>query len=242
MSEGGFFPWKMQWQKSRGPAGDYSRLKKPLPSPPEGSTWHQDKESKEWSLLAVDRVPELQEEQAVTSVAAAKDNTDHEDEWEILSDRHSMASGSQKSAVFVTKVGSVRSITTLECYETGSVSSVPFKFQRTNSSSTLDSNENSLGPSGKGILGVDYYEHVILPTDTLQGICLAYKVSSTRLKQANHFSGGSLLLAPKKLLIPVSKQALRSGFIRVQDTDAKEYKLYSFLAEHNQLSMTEGRA
>ena len=241
MSEGGLFSWKVQRPKSRGPAADFSRLKKPLPSPPEGSAWHQDKESKEWKLIAVDRVPELEEEKP-----SALDHSEKEDEWELLSDRlsdrQSLTSGSNKDAVFVTKCGSVRSITTLECYENGSNSSVPFKIQRTNSSSTLDSNENSLGPSGKGVLGVDYLEHVILPTDTLQGICLAYKISSTRLKQANHFSGSSLLLAPKKLVIPISKQALRSGFIRVQDTDAKEYKLYSFLAEYRDLSMTEARA
>lgn len=241
MSEGGLFSWKVQRPKSRGPAADFSRLKKPLPSPPEGSAWHQDKESKEWKLIAVDRVPELEEEKP-----SAIDHSEKEDEWELLSDRlsdrQSLTSGSNKDAVFVTKCGSVRSITTLECYENGSNSSVPFKIQRTNSSSTLDSNENSLGPSGKGVLGVDYLEHVILPTDTLQGICLAYKISSTRLKQANHFSGSSLLLAPKKLVIPISKQALRSGFIRVQDTDAKEYKLYSFLAEYRDLSMIEARA
>jgi LysM repeat protein len=208
-----------------------------LPPPPEGSTWQQDKDSNEWKLVAVDRVPELSEESGNNN-----QNSEREDDWEVLSEKQSVTSGSHKGAVFVSKAGSVRSITTLECYETGSTSSVPFKIQRTNSSSTLDSNENTLGPSGKGILGVDYLEHVILPTDTLQGICLAYKISSTRLKQANHFSGSSLLLAPKKLVIPISKQALRSGFIRVQDTDAKEYKLYSFLAEFKDLSMTEAKA
>ena len=243
MSEGGLFSWKVQRPKTRGAPTDYSRIKKPLPPPPEGSAWHQDKDSREWKLVAVDRVPELAEEKPR---ASSQEHSEKEDEWELLSDRlsdrHSLTSGSNRDAVLVTKCGSVRSITTLECYENGSNSSVPFKIQRTNSSSTLDSNENSLGPSGKGVLGVDYLEHVILPTDTLQGICLAYKISSTRLKQANHFSGGSLLLAPKKLVIPISKQALRSGFIRVQDTDAKEYKLYSFLAEYRELSMTEARA
>lgn len=248
MSEGGLFSWKLQRHKSRGPAADFSRLGAPLPPPPEGKAWHQDKDSKKWGLVAVDKVPDLEDEKPIAAAVVAattdqQETSEKEDEWELLSDRQSMTSGSQKGdTVFVTKVGSVRSITTLECYENASVSSVPFKIQRTNSSSTLDSNENSLGPSGKGVLGVDYLEHVILPTDTLQGICLAYKISSTRLKQANHFSGSSLLLAPKKLVIPISKQALRSGFIRVQDTDAKEYKIYSFLAEYRELSMTEAKA
>jgi LysM repeat protein len=75
--------------------------------------------------------------------------------------------------------------------------------------------------------------HVVLPTDTLQGICLAYKISTTQLRQANHFSGSSLVLAPKKLVVPISKQALRQGYIRIQDTDTTEYKIHAFLAEFN---------
>eukprot|EP00539_Tryblionella_compressa_P021242 CAMPEP_0178892622 /NCGR_PEP_ID=MMETSP0747-20121128/19583_1 /TAXON_ID=913974 /ORGANISM="Nitzschia punctata, Strain CCMP561" /LENGTH=198 /DNA_ID=CAMNT_0020562571 /DNA_START=31 /DNA_END=623 /DNA_ORIENTATION=+ len=115
------------------------------------------------------------------------------------------------------------------------------QIQRTNSSSTLDSQDNAIGPSGKGVLGVDYVEHVVLPTDTLQGICIAYKVSATHLRRANHFSG-TLHSAPKKLLIPLSKQALRTGFIRVQDTDTKEYKLHYFQAEFPDINAAEAKA
>lgn len=50
--------------------------------------------------------------------------------------------------------------------------------------------------------GDEYIEHVVLPTDTLQGICLAYKLSATRLRMINGFSGNSLQMAPKKLRIP----------------------------------------
>lgn len=144
------------------------------------------------------------------------------DDWEVLS---------------ATKVGSVRSIQS----SSSTTLSVPFKLQRTHSSSTIDSADNALGPSGKGVLGVDYVEHVVLPSDTLQGICIAYKISPTRLRQANCFSGG-LPLAPKKLVIPISKKAMRSGFLRVQDTDAKEFKLHAFLAEFPDLSSAEARA
>lgn len=176
----------------------------------------------------------------------------NEDEWELLSDRVSCSS--HGGTIFVSRVGSVRSISSIDGSHghgdlnfngSGSLNatlSVPFKIQRTHSSSTLDSTDNALGPSGLGVLGVDYVEHVIMPSDTLQGICLAYKINSTRLRQANHFSGNSLLLAPKKLVIPLSKKALRSGFIRVQDTDAKEYKLHAFLAEFADLSLTEAKA
>jgi LysM repeat protein len=117
------------------------------------------------------------------------------------------------------------------CISSSGLASVPYKIQRTTSNSTIDSADGVLGPAGLGILGVDYVQHVVLPTDTLQGICLTYKINSTKLKMANHFSGNSLNLAPKKLVIPISAAALRQGFLRVQDTDAKEYKLHAFLAE-----------
>jgi LysM repeat protein len=301
MAEGGMFPWKMQKIWSRGPTADYTGLRKPLPKVPDGMIWHQDKSTKEWSLVkeegehqekqeekqqekldvfsASDKEPDLAEEKerdldldtsmvdtlpplAPTTLHPLQLHNYNEDEWELLSDRVSCSS--HGGIIFVSKAGSVRSITSMEGQELNShgsngngngslgngnngaslnmTLSVPFKIQRTTSSSTLDSTDNALGPSGLGVLGVDYVEHVILPTDTLQGICLAYKINSTRLRQANHFSGNSLLLAPKKLVIPLSKKALRSGFIRVQDTDAKEYKLHAFLAEFADLSLTEAKA
>jgi len=245
MAEGGRFPWKMQKVWSRGPTNDYSNLREPLPNPPEGMVWKQDT-NKEWKLVKEE--PDLTEEDVILGIPQTSDHrssssSNREDEWELLSDR--VSNGSGGGVMLVKASGSVRSILSLEHHETGSHTtplSVPFKIQRTASNSTIDSSDNALGPSGKGILGVDYVEHVVLPTDTLQGICLAYKISSTRLRQANHFSGHSLFLAPKRLVIPISKKALRSGFIRVQDTDAKEYKLHAFLAEFPKLSMTEAKA
>jgi LysM repeat protein len=166
-----------------------------------------------------------------------------ENDWELLSADERASNTSSTSQVFVVRAGSVRSITSVEQENSSHATtlSVPFKIQRTNSSSTLDSQDNVIGPSGKGILGVDYVEHVVLPTDTLQGICIAYKVSASHLRRANHFTG-ALHSAPKKLLIPLSKQALRTGFIRVQDTDTKEYKLHYFQAEYPDINATEARA
>ena len=120
----------------------------------------------------------------------------HDNDWELLSTEEKT---SNCSGVFVSgpRAGSVRSITSLDQDSSPHTTlSVPFKIQRTNSSSTIDSQDNVLGPSGKGILGVDYVEHVCLPTDTLQGICIAYKVSASQLRRANHFSG-TLHSAPK---------------------------------------------
>lgn len=163
-----------------------------------------------------------------------------DNDWEILStdEKTSNCSG---FVVTGPRAGSVRSITSLDQDSSPQTTlSVPFKIQRTNSSSTIDSQDNVLGPSGKGILGVDYVEHICLPTDTIQGICIAYKVSASQLRRANHFSG-TLHSAPKKLLIPLSKQALRTGFIRVQDTDTKEYKLHYFQAEFPDIRAAEAK-
>jgi LysM repeat protein len=237
MADGGMFPWKVQKLVSRGPVADYTGLRNPLPSPPAGMRWSQHPETREWRLVPADSPDDFGDDTAADS---SYNNTNNEEDWELLSDK---------------KAGSVRSLSSMESFGHASNSShnnlsVPFKIARTHSSSTIDSsdnnnnnnNNNALGPSGKGVLGVDYVEHVVLPSDTLQGICLAYKINSQRLKQANHFSGGTLLLAPKRLVIPISKKALRSGFIRVQDTDAKEYKVHAFLAEFPDLSVTEARA
>eukprot|EP00980_Cylindrotheca_fusiformis_P016678 scaffold5024_cov136-Cylindrotheca_fusiformis.AAC.7 len=166
-----------------------------------------------------------------------------EQDWELLSEKVSNCS-TGGGTIFVPRAGSVRSITSID-HDNSSSShatlSVPFKIQRTASSSTIDSQDNALGPSGKGVLGVDYVEHIVLPTDTLQGICIAYKVSVVSLRRANHFTG-QLHSAPKKLLIPLSKQALRTGYIRVQDTDTKEYKLSFFQAEFADITPTEAKA
>ena len=184
--------------------------------------------------VVVDRLPHLK-------------FSNKDDDWELLSDRLSTSSNHTSGACWVQYSGSVRSLNDANGDNDHSSShtntlSVPFKIQRTASSSTIESTDDNPWPLGQGILGVDYVEHVVLPTDTLQGICLAYKVSTTRLRQANHFSGNSLLLAPKKLVIPLSKKALRSGFIRVQDTDQKEYKIAAFLAEFPDFGTTEAKA
>jgi len=60
-----------------------------------------------------------------------------------------------------------------------------------------------------------YMEHKVLPTDTLQGLCLAYKISAVKLRMANKFSGNSLILAPKTLKIPLN--SINSPTSKVED-------------------------
>lgn len=185
--------------------------------------------------------PELTDEAKIVS-GVPKDACDEGDGWEMLSDRAASIASSLgiNCGVFVARAGSVRSINSFDnsgssCNLSGSV---PFKIQRTLSSSTIDS-EN--GDRTLGIKDVDYVEHIVIPSDTLQGLCLAYKISATRLRQANHFTGSNLNGAPKKLIIPLTRNAMRSGYIRVQDKESQVYKIHAFLAELPGFKETEAR-
>eukprot|EP00979_Chaetoceros_neogracilis_P013141 scaffold3704_cov271-Chaetoceros_neogracile.AAC.5 len=85
-----------------------------------------------------------------------------------------------------------------------------------------------------------YYEHIILPSDTFQGICLQYKTIPTKLRQLNKFSGNSLTLAPKKLIIPKLLRAL--GSIRVQDRTTEEYKIHYIMSCFEFIDYEESKA
>lgn len=124
---------------------------------------------------------------------------------------------------------------------------------RTMSSSTLDSDEGSYLRMNDEFSysqdDVELIEHIVLPSDTIQGICIQYKISATKLRQVNIFSGSSLKLAPKRLLIPVpiSKLKLNSSFhssdssssIRMQDRTTKVYKVHKLICECPTLTTRE---
>ena len=121
------------------------------------------------------------------------------------------------------------------------------------SSSTLDSDEGSYLRMNDEFSysqdDVELIEHIVLPSDTIQGICIQYKISATKLRQVNIFSGSSLKLAPKRLLIPVpiSKLKLNSSFhssdssssIRMQDRTTKVYKVHKLICECPTLTTRE---
>ena len=220
-----------------------------LPEPPEGMMWQQNDETKEWKLVPAERREErfLHEEppklmiQGGPLIVDQKDGESKEgDDWSLLSDRISAGSFGGV-AIMVPRGGGSTSFSITSLDSSSANLAGPYRVQRTHSSSTIDSTEGTLNSHVTGILGVDYVEHVILPTDTFQGICLAYKISATRLRQVNHFSGSNLSTAPKKLIIPLTKKALRSGFIRVQDKESREYKLHAFLAEVPRLKESEAK-
>jgi hypothetical protein len=125
---------------------------------------------------------------------------------------------------------------------------------------------NNNNSSNSSLKGNEYtkVEHIILPKDTLQGLCIQYKVSATRLRQVNQFSGSSLVLAPKRLLIPIKNRYIfgsshdgassshcsnnsgsshgSSGGIKFQNTTTQEYKIHKVLSECNDLGMKEIQA
>ena len=83
-------------------------------------------------------------------------------------------------------------------------------------------------------------EHIILPSDTFQGICLSYRISATKLRQTNRFSGTNLALAPRKLFIPISRR--NRALIKLQNHDCNEFKIYCLLAEVPLLSKRAAKA
>jgi hypothetical protein len=245
MSEGGRFPWKLQKLWENGPAADFRGLRNPLPDPPEGMIWHQNEDTKEWRLVPEgepflnEHGPRMLVDGGPLLVEEIDGESKSGEDWEVLSDRVSMGSFGGAAIVVPRGSSTTLSITSLD---NSSAFSPAYRVHRTHSSSTIDSAEGTLSSHVTGILGVDYVEHVVLPSDTFQGLCLAYKISGTRLRQVNHFSGTSLTYAPKKLVIPLTKKALRSGFIRVQDKESREYKLHAFMVEVPNLKEVEAKA
>ena len=141
-------------------------------------------------------------------------NSETSDHWELLS---------------TTSLGSTAVLLSISGSISNSLRSV--------SPSFLANNKFVLAESS----GEEYLEHVVLPTDTLQGLCLAYKISATRLRMINGFSGNSLQLAPKKLRIPTP--TTKAGImIRTQDKTSREYKLYAFCAELINMELVEAKA
>jgi len=186
-------PWKRQKKNShsRGPAGNYTNLKDPLPNPPDGTAWVFIPQTKEWCITQV--AVSVQEE----------DTTD--------SDFNSAAvviDAEQKSRGDALK--SIRS-------GDGTVVEAAMMV-------------DSIVPAS------DYVTHRLESTDTLQGICLKYKVSPTTLRQLNGFSGSNLSLAPHTILLPKysTSSSLTTNYnnkIHPSKTDdtSKEQKIHRFL-------------
>lgn len=92
-----------------------------------------------------------------------------------------------------------------------------------------------------GVEGDDYILHTVLPTDTLAGLCITYKINAIKIRQTNRFSGSNLLLAPPRLIIPLSENS-KCANIMLQDKESAEYKIQTFLASNPNLRHVEARS
>lgn len=84
-------------------------------------------------------------------------------------------------------------------------------------------------------------EHVVMPADTLQGICLKYRVSAVTLRQCNNFSGNAFR-SKKSLRIPLepgmpvayqvpTEEVIIQKFINLTNEGREEAKFY--LEDHH---------
>lgn len=80
-------------------------------------------------------------------------------------------------------------------------------------------------------------KHVVLPEDTLAGLCVKYKITPLELRRANNFSGDNLQLAPPVLTIPQSATATAP-----QDTNSEAYKVQALRVQFPTLEEAHARA
>jgi LysM repeat protein len=155
MSEGGMLDWKRQKLKLVKTA-DYNEIKKPLPNLPNDCKWHQDQDTKEWSIVSIPK--------------SEFDTIEHTE--------NSVSDNSKKSSI----------------------------------------------------------THKVISTDTIQGICLRYKISPHELRKANHFTGDNLHLAPETLIIPTKTLGVINATESTDKSLGKGLKVSYFLQALNQSS------
>ena len=66
-------------------------------------------------------------------------------------------------------------------------------------------------------------EHTVMPGDTLQGICLRYRVNATEIRRANLFSGNSIQFK-QTLLIPINGGCIVRPQIETHDILVQRFK------------------
>lgn len=218
------------------PVADYSNLTASLPDPPVGFTWKREK-NREWSLVptAVERTDVKSRSMSMSS-KQHNDEQQQKDEWSIVKKDRSNSFASNASSI------TMEQSTTGNGNNNGNTTHYPYYVDE----GGLDDDDYDHDGFSYAIMSNNcmnshghFVEHIILPTDTLQGICIQYKVSATRLRQLNQFSGSSLLLAPKRLLVPMRTD--ESGEPKLQDNTTEEYKLHKVLSECPTLGLKEIR-
>mmetsp|Transcript_576 Transcript_576/g.1340 ORF Transcript_576/g.1340 Transcript_576/m.1340 type:complete len:356 (+) Transcript_576:103-1170(+) len=264
MSEGGKYAWKRQSTRSFARAPDYKRLLKPLPDPPGGCEWiHDESSAEKWILVAdtnVPAVPVVEAPPAVVDVVPPPVHANGNDVNETTTTTARMIpletdclwnKGEQPkpmASVVTDLTNGEQQISTdmLQDEEDGVAILPQARMVPTAAAVSMGVAANKPTDDGDDkqkkseLVGVEYTEHVVLPTDTLAGICLLYKITRRELQRANRFYGNDLRLAPGKLYVPITEKARRLGW-KAQDVESHEFKMAAFLAQHRSLSMMEAK-
>ena len=227
MADGGTLPWRVQKiDESRGPAGTYSSIRKPLPEPGPGVSWHRDDSTGEWSLVRSDEGREK-----------IKYKLGVGETWHVRAGRAaptlvSVPVSQHEKVLDVTVEG------TDGPTDDAVGSRVPVDGKDD------DKERHTQKEERPAIEGEHYLIHTILPTDTFSGLCLRYRIKPHVLRRINRFSGSNLRLAPHSLIIPLGPngEGLNGGTVRVQDKSCPEFKLHALQAEFPSLRHAECKA
>ena len=267
MSDGRRHPQYPQKLAKTKRAPDYQRLVQPLPEPPPGLSWHYDSASKQKWILVSDSeayacleedtsailwnvasastatpvaVVPLEMDQAVQNVTTLPEAN----VAEVASVASAAAGTYNEEGDDCPNEEGIALLPQTQLPEARMVNDVvPTATSVTPLANTNVSCDSKSGPSKDGDKDCDdieYTTHVVLPTDTLAGLCLLYKISRRDLQRANRFYGDDLRLAPGQLTIPITEKARRLGWMP-QDFDSREYKMAALLAKFSSLSSIEAK-
>lgn len=179
MSEGGLLAWKRQAvDTSRGPAGSYAKMA--LPDVPEGVAWHQNGDTKEWSLVRLSSEQTLKKHQ--------KFRLERTTVWNPRTGREQLT---VRMRPVVQSRGN-RGTTKKTLDDDDDDETVATAVDTIASGNTDNDNDGSDGDDDREdgppepTLGQDYVVHTVLPSDTFQGLV------STRKWKDIFLSFGSL--------------------------------------------------
>lgn len=197
----------------------YDKESLQLPDPPEGWHWTKDEKTKEWRLVAQEK------SQPSAELLMA-----------LHHDASEMNDGDSSLFKDMTVDTTPRSLDSPDIKGHEAKESFPLE------NADKNTQPSAATPPKQFKKGLDYAEHIVLPSDTLQGLCIKYKVTAAKIRQANNFTGTNLLLAPSTLLIPLNREFVIDGRIRQQDRNSKEFKRQAFLDKVIGMSSKEADA
>jgi len=204
--EGGTLPWKRVNNYANSGSYAYDEMSLPV-RPPLGYRWNYEKENRLWSLVPEDAVEEGESAKDLTEENKAAESTEGQEE-KIPPAAESTEGQEEKIPPAAASV--VPANTDDESTESASATSAMLA---------------TAVPAGDH--PPMFIEHIILQTDTIQGISLMYHVPIPTIKKLNCFSGNNLALAPKSLLIPLDPNSDRK--IRRQDVNCINFKIQTLM-------------